>query len=98
MAKLSDEEQQQLDALLSKKDAPDEPASSPQQRTNVNVTIDLENEQQVKRAVKSGLLPASYLDDDEDDDDDGKKDDDDDDDRGVKKDRPPARRLDRRYS
>lgn len=65
MAKLSKEEQAAFDELQAKLDEPDEPERSHSRVENVNVTIDLADETQVKRAVRSGLLPASYLEDDE---------------------------------
>lgn len=99
MAKLNDDEQKALDDLLAKKDAPDEPAGGGSSRVeNVNITVDLNDETQVKRAVRSGLLPKSYLEDD-DDEGDGDGDGDDDEGRAAKKktDDAPRRRLDTRY-
>lgn len=61
---LSKEEQEQYDALTAKAVEKDEPSNAEQRRLNTNITIDLDNEIQVKRAVKAGLLPASYLEDD----------------------------------
>jgi hypothetical protein len=63
---LSKEEQATLDALM-KKAEEQEPAANGHSRVeNVNITINLDDEKQVRRAVKSGLLPASYLDEEED--------------------------------
>jgi hypothetical protein len=95
VAKLTDEQQKQLDDLNALKDKPDEPERDSRSRVeNINVTIDLDNDVQVKRAVKAGLLPASYL---EDEDDDGDDDGDGDDDDGKDRDDAPRRRLDSRY-
>lgn len=93
MAKLSEEEQKALDDLTAKRDAPDEPNGGGVSRVeNVNMTIDLGDDLQVKRAVRAGLLPKSYLEDDDDGDgDDGDGD-------GDGKDDQPRRRLDGRYS
>ena len=64
MARLSREEQEQLDALLARRDAPDEPAGRQESRVhNVNVTIDLSDEKQVKRAMRLGLLNDADLED-----------------------------------
>lgn len=61
---LTEEEKAQLEALTKKADEP-EPSSSGSSRVeNVNITIDLDNEDQVRRAVKAGYLPESYLEDD----------------------------------
>ena len=65
---LTKDEQETLAALQRKAEEPDEPQSSRSRIENVNFTVDLNDEKQVKRAVKAGLLPASYLDDDDDDD------------------------------
>jgi hypothetical protein len=98
MAKLSDEQRKQLEELQALADAPDEPSGPSHSRVeNINVTIDLDNDVQVRRAVKSGLLPASFLEDD-DDDGDGDDDDGDDDTSRAKKDDAPRRRLDGRYT
>lgn len=63
---LTDEEQAQLDALTKKKDEPDTPAATHSRVENINLTIDLSDEAQVKAAVRAGYLPASYLEDDAD--------------------------------
>lgn len=72
---LTEEEAAELERLSKKKDEPDSPAATNSRVENINYTIDLDNEEQVKRAVKAGLLPASYLEDDEPDADDKPDDD-----------------------
>ncbi len=74
---LTEEEAAELERLSKKKDEPDTPASTHQIVENRNYTIDLDNEDQVKRAVRAGLLPASYLEDDDPDADDDDPPDDD---------------------
>lgn len=54
MAKLSDEETAMLKRLTDKQKAPD---SAPIGRS-INVTIDLGDEEQIKRAIKHGFLTA----------------------------------------
>lgn len=89
MAKLSADEQKAFEALQAKLEAPDEPSGNGTQRVeNVNVTIDLDNEAQVKRAVKAGLLPASYLEDDEAEEEEAPE----------LEDEAPNRKLDKRFS
>lgn len=59
MAKLSDEEQAQLDALQRKRDEPDpEPARGPA----VNVHVDLSDDAAVERAIGLGLLTKAEVD------------------------------------
>lgn len=74
MGKLSEEEQAQLDALTSKRDAPDEPAGG--RAENVSIHIDLSDPDAVDRAVQLGYLTRKeaddLVDDDQDDDGDGK--------------------------
>lgn len=60
---LSDKESKLLERLLKKKDEPDAPRPS----ASLNISIDLGDESQVKRAQKLGLFAA----DDDDDDDNG---------------------------
>lgn len=71
MAKLSEEEQAQLEALNAKLEAPDEPGRG----ESVSFVVDLANEASVKLATKLGLIKASDLEDDESDDDDKSDDD-----------------------
>lgn len=85
MAKLTDDEQAQLDALSAKRDAPDEPAAS--RGENVNYTIDLSDEKAVERALKLGLLRESDVEDNGGDEDASKDDDD-----GESRERPPKRK------
>lgn len=54
MAKLSSDEQKMLKQLQAKAEAPDEPAIG----RSIRVNIDLSDDNQVKRAIKWGLLPA----------------------------------------
>lgn len=69
---LSDEETKQLESLLKKKDEPDTPAGGGNSRVeNINLTIDLSDDAQVRRAVRAGYLPESYLDPEENGDGDG---------------------------
>lgn len=70
---LSDEEAKVLRRLMKKKDEPDAPAAS----RALNISLDLGDEKQVKRAQSLGLLGAFSNDDGDDDDDDAGDDDDD---------------------
>ena len=63
---LTDEEKATLAALTKKAEEPEESGSSRSRVENVNLTIDLSDDKQVRRAVKAGYLPASYLEDDDD--------------------------------
>lgn len=65
MAKLTDEQAKQLKELQELAEAPDEQSNGPSRVENINLTVDLNNPDQVKRAVRAGYLPASYLEDDE---------------------------------
>jgi len=56
VAKLSDEEQAQLDALTTKRDAPDDDGLGGGRSEFVNVTIDLSDEAAVERGLKLGFL------------------------------------------
>lgn len=96
MAKLSDEQAKQLADLEALRDAPEEPSGGggSSRIENLNITIDLNDETQVKRAVRSGLLPKSYLEDEQDE----EGDEDDDEEREGKRDDAPRRRLDGRYT
>ena len=99
MAKLTAEEQELLDKLTKKAEAPDD------DRQHVNITIDLSDEKAVRRAMKLGFITAGDLDfdddgdDDDDDDGDGDGDDGDGDGDGKKRkkkaepDGAPKRRL-----
>lgn len=60
MAKLTDEEQAQLDALTSKRDAPDESEGGGLGRA-LNITIDLGDDNAVARALKFGFLKESDI-------------------------------------
>ena len=62
---LSDEEKATLEALQKKAEEPEPQGPNHSRVENINYTINLDDEKQVKRAVKAGLLPASYLEDDE---------------------------------
>jgi hypothetical protein len=67
VAKLTADEEQLLEQLSKKRDAPDEPAGSGR---NVNITIDLSDGAAVKRALSLGLIDKGDLaefDDDADD-------------------------------
>lgn len=65
MAKLTAEQQKQLDDLTALAEAPDEPAGS---SSVLNFTIDLADESAVARAIKLGILKPGDADDDPDDD------------------------------
>jgi len=67
---LTDDEKATLEALQKKAEEPEPAGPSHSRVENVNLTIDLDNPEQVKRAVKAGYLPASYLEDDEEETDD----------------------------
>lgn len=69
MAKLSKKEQEALEALQAKAEAPERDTSN----TRLNFSIDLGDEAQVARAAKLGLIDLG----EDDDDDDKDKDDDD---------------------
>lgn len=62
---LTDEEKATLEALTKKAKEPDDEGPKHSRVENINLTIDLSDDAQVKRAVKAGYLPESYLDDDE---------------------------------
>lgn len=89
---LSKEEQEQLEALQKKAEEPEPAQGSSGPSLVVNTTVDLNDENQVRRAVKAGLLPASYLEDDEEggDEDGG--------DEEADKDAGPKRKLGSRYA
>lgn len=57
--KLSDEEQAQLDALTSKRDAPDEPAGGRSEQ--IAIHIDLSDEAAVQRAIDHGYLTRAEV-------------------------------------
>lgn len=61
---LTDEEKAELKRLQDKEQEPDEPQSTRSRVENINYTVDLADEEQVKRAVRAGLLPKAYLEDD----------------------------------
>ncbi len=65
MARLSEDEQKQLDALEAKRKAADD---DDDRGRRVHVNIDMSDERAVRRAVRSGYLPESALDEIEDDD------------------------------
>ena len=62
MAKLSEEQAKQLKDLQDLADAPDAPETTKSRADNVNITIDLGDETQVRRALKLGLLDKGDLD------------------------------------
>lgn len=65
---LSDEESKQLETLLKKKEEPEPSNGGGSSRVeNINLTIDLNDDAQVRRAVRAGYLPESYLDPEDDD-------------------------------
>ena len=70
---LTEKEAEQLEALLKKKDAPEDDGGGVGKV--VNVMIDLGDDEQVRRGLRLGFLQASDLDDDDGDGDDDAGDD-----------------------
>lgn len=52
MARLSEDEQKALKALQAKAEAPDEPRAA----RSINVSLDLGDDEQIKKGIKLGLL------------------------------------------
>jgi hypothetical protein len=74
VARLTEDEQKQLDALEAKRKAADD---DDDRGRRVHVNIDMSDEKAVRRAVRSGYLPESALDEIDDDGDGGDEGDDD---------------------
>jgi hypothetical protein len=62
---LTEDEKKTLEDLQRKAEEPEPAGPTGSRNEHINLTIDLDNPDQVKRAVRAGYLPASYLEEDE---------------------------------